>query len=79
MLFRSKLQIDLAFMNYFKPVYFSALTGKKLEKLMPAVLEAYANANKTVTTGMLNDILQSAYLISPVPSKNGKKDRKSVV
>lgn len=71
--FTKKLQIDLAFMNYFKPVYLSALTGKKTEKLMPAVLEAYANANKTVTTGMLNDILQSAYLISPVPSKNGKK------
>lgn len=68
-----KLQIDLAFMNYFKPVFFSALTGKKLEKLMPAVLEAYANASKTISTGMLNDILQSAYLISPVPSKNGKK------
>lgn len=71
--FTRKLEIDLAFMNYFKPVYLSALTGKKIDKLMPAVLEAYNNAQKTVTTGLLNDILQSAYLISSVPSKNGKK------
>lgn len=71
--FTKKLEIDLAFMNYFKPVYLSALTGKKIDKLMPAVLEAYNNAQKTVSTGLLNDILQSAYLISSVPSKNGKK------
>lgn len=72
-IFNKRLEIDLAFMNYFKPVYLSALTGKRLEKLMPAVLEAYQNANRTVTTGSLNDILQSAYLISSPPSKNGKK------
>ncbi len=71
--FNKKLEIDLAFMNYFKPVYMSALTGKRVDKLMPAVLEVFENANKKITTGQLNDILQNAYLVTPPTSKSGRK------
>lgn len=69
------LEVDLAFMNYVKPVYLSALTGKKIDKLMPAVLEAYENANKQVSKGTLNDILQAAYTVTAPPTKKGKKLR----
>ncbi|MBQ7466494.1 MAG: ribosome biogenesis GTPase Der, partial [Clostridia bacterium] len=71
--FNKKLEIDLAFMNYFKPVYMSALTGKRVDKLMPAVLEVFENANKKITTGQLNDIIQNAYLVTPPSSKSGRK------
>ncbi len=71
----AQLEKDLAFMNYFKPVYLSALTGKKLDKLMPAINEAYANANKKVSIGSFNDILQSAYSVTAPPIKKGKKLR----
>ncbi len=73
--FNKQLETDLAFMNYVKPVYLSALTGKKIDKLMPAVLEAYQNANKEVKKGALNDILQSAYAVTSPPTKKGKKLR----
>lgn len=68
-----KLAGDLAYMDYFKSVYLSALTGKRMEKLMQAVEGVYKNANKKVTAGSLNDIFQNAYTVSSPPSKNGKK------
>lgn len=71
--FNEKLKTDLAFMSYFIPVYLSALTSKRIDKLMPAINQAYENANRQVPKGALNDILQSAYTIAPPPSKNGKK------
>lgn len=71
--FNKQLETDLAYMSYFKSVFLSALTGKHMEKLMKAVEEVYANANKKVTAGNLNDILQNAYAISSPPSKNGKR------
>ena len=46
-----------------------------MDKLMPAVLKAYENANKKITTGSLNEIIQSAYSVSAPPSKNGKRLR----
>ena len=71
--FEKQLQTDLAYMSYFKSVYMSALTGKRTEKLMQAVEEVWANANKKLSSGNLNDILQNAYAISSPPSKKGKK------
>lgn len=71
--FEKQLETDLAYMSYFKSVYISALTGKRTEKLMQAVEEVWANANKKLTSGNLNEILQNAYAISSPPSKKGKK------
>lgn len=71
----SQLETDLAFMNYFKPVFLSALTKKRMEKLMPAVNEAYANANKKISAGAFNEIIQTAYSVTAPPSKKGKKLR----
>ena len=71
--FEERIKIDLAFMSYYKSVYLSALTGKRMEKLMQAVTEAHENTNRRITTGALNDIIQNACLSTPPPSKNGKK------
>ena len=68
-----QLETDLAFMNYFKPVYLSALTKKRMEKLMPAINEVYENASKKISAGSFNDILQNAYSVTAPPSKKGKK------
>ncbi|MBQ7579333.1 MAG: ribosome biogenesis GTPase Der [Clostridia bacterium] len=71
--FEERIKIDLAFMSYYKSVYLSALTGKRMEKLMQAVLEVYNNSCRRITTGALNDLIQNACLSTPPPSKNGKK------
>ncbi len=71
--FEKQLGTDLAYMSYFKSVFLSALTGKRMEKLMQAVEEVYENNHKKITAGNLNDILQNAYAISSPPSKKGKR------
>lgn len=70
-----QLETDLAFMNYFKPVFLSALDGKRMDKLMPAINEVWDNANKKISAGAFNEILQTAYSVTAPPSKNGKKLR----
>ena len=71
--FEKQLKTDLAYMAYFKSVYLSALTGKRMEKLMQAVEQVWENANRKITAGNLNDILQNAYAITSPPSKKGKR------
>ncbi len=73
--FEEELKNELAFMPYFKSVYLSALTGKRLEKLMPAIEEVIANSNKMVKAGELNDVLQDAFRIKAPVTKNNKKLR----
>ena len=71
--FKDTLARDLAFMSYFKMESVSALTGKRVEKIMSAVDEVYANNHKRVKTSDLNDIIQDATLSTTPPSKAGKK------
>ena len=68
----SMLKEKLSFMDYFKPVFISALSGKRVEKVMPSVLEVYANSTKRITTGVLNEVIQKAILAQQPPTKKGK-------
>ena len=68
-----KVKKELAYMDYFYPVFASALTGAKTGEIMPAVLAVYENASRRIPTGALNDLLQDAILNYTPPAKNGKK------
>ena len=67
------LEDKLAFMGYFKPLFLSAKTGKRLEKIMPTIDEVCENASRRITTGTLNEIIQKAILAQEPPSKKGKR------
>lgn len=69
----NKLKTELAFMSYFKPVFLSALTGKRMEKLMEAVDVVYENNTRRIKTRDVNDIIEDAVISTPPPSKNGKR------
>ena len=68
----SMLKEKLSFMDYFKTVFISALSGKRVEKIMPSVLEVYSNSTKRITTGVLNEVIQKAILSQQPPTKKGK-------
>lgn len=70
--YKKILMSKLSFMDYFKPLFISALTGKRLEKIMPNVLEVIENNKRRVSTGTLNDIIQKAVLSQEPPSYKGK-------
>lgn len=71
--FEEKLSGELAFMSYYKSVYLSAKTGKRTEKLMPAIEKVYENAHRKISAGALNDVLQDAYAINAPTYKKNKK------
>ena len=68
-----RVRKELSYMDYFCPVFASALTGAKTGDVMPAVLKSYENASKRIPTGALNDLLQDAILNYQPPAKNGKR------
>ena len=71
--YENKLKNELDFMSYFKPVFLSALTGKRMEKLMEAVEEVYANNTKRIKTRDVNDIIQDAIISTAPPFINGRR------
>jgi len=71
--YEQKLKADLAFMDYYKSIYTSAASGKRIEKILAIANEAYNNASRRITTGTLNDILSDAISMNEPPSKNGKR------
>lgn len=71
--FNDQLSEDLKFMSYFVPLYTSALTGQRLNKIMETVEKVYANSNYRISTSMLNEILSNAVSVNEPPARNGKR------
>ena len=71
--FNSKLDCDLAFMDYYRSIYVSAKSGQRIDKIISMVLESYNNSRKRITTGTLNDLIGDAVRTTEPPSKNGRR------
>lgn len=71
--FNKNLGLDFKFMDYAKIIYISALTGQRLNQIMPAVNEVYANAGKRISMGVLNTIVADAVSSNPPPAVSGKR------
>ncbi|HOV69491.1 MAG TPA: ribosome biogenesis GTPase Der [Clostridia bacterium] len=64
---------DLAFMDYARVLFISAKTGSRVDKIFPAVQSAYEQSTRRISTGLLNDILQDALIVTPPPSDKGRR------
>lgn len=71
--YNAVLKEKLKFMSYFRVLYLSALTGKRLGEIMPEVVKVYENNSRRITTGTLNEILADAVLTNEPPFHNGKR------
>ncbi len=71
--FNTQLQEALKFMDYYIPVYVSAQTGLRTDKILDLSLTALDNANKRISTGQLNDLILDCVRASEPPSMNGKR------
>lgn len=67
------LKEKLSFMDYFKPVFVSALSGKRVEKIMPTILEVRENNCRRISTSTLNEVVQKAILAQEPPTRKGKR------
>ncbi len=64
---------QLKFMDYAPVVYISALTAQRVHKILPMVREAYEQASRRITTGVLNDVLADAQQSLQPPSMSGRR------
>ncbi len=71
--FKSKLDCDLAFMDYYKSIFISAKTGLRTEKILKMVMEVLENAKRRISTGTLNDVITDAIRTTEPPTKNGRR------
>ncbi|MBQ7408370.1 MAG: ribosome biogenesis GTPase Der [Clostridia bacterium] len=71
--FNSKLDCDLAFMDYYKSVYVSAKSGQRVDKIIAMAMQSYENAHRRITTGTLNDLIGDAIRTTEPPSKSGRR------
>ena len=63
----------LKFMDYFIPVYVSAKTGQRTDKILDLSIKALENTNRRISTGQLNDLILDCVRASEPPSMNGKR------
>lgn len=71
--FNDQLSEDLKFMSYFVPLFISAKTGQRINKIMETVEEVYKNASNRISTGMLNEIIQKAVLVNEPRIHKGRR------
>ncbi len=71
--FKKEVYTALGYMRYAPVAFVSALTGQRVEKLYPTINEIYANANRRITTGLLNDFLADVTARVQPPSDKGKR------
>lgn len=70
---REDIITKLSFMRYAPIVFISVKEKIRIKKLLDTIEKINENYSKRVTTGILNDILQKALLMSPPPSYKGKR------
>ncbi len=64
---------ELNFMNYVPVIFISALTGKRVDQVLPLALSVQEERLVHISTSELNQILRKAQAIHAAPSKAGKQ------
>lgn len=71
--YQDKLKDSLSFMSYFKSMFISAKTGKRLTNVIECIKVVYENNSRRIPTGTLNELLSQAMLSNEPPYRNGRR------
>lgn len=71
--FNYDLGEQLKFMDYILPVYVSAKTGQRTDKILDLAKRVLENSNRRISTGQLNDLILDCVRANEPPSVNGKR------
>jgi GTP-binding protein len=71
--FTQKIRQDLKFMDYVPVVFISALTGQRVDQVLPLALRVQEERLLRLPTSELNRILQEAQDVHPAPSQAGRQ------
>jgi GTPase len=73
--FIDDLKRQLGFIPYAQVVFISALTGWRLQKLYPLILQTWQELHKRISTSLLNELLEDAIAVNPPSTVKGKRVR----
>ncbi len=71
--FNFDLSEALKFMDYIKPIYVSAKTGQRTDKILDLSVQVLENSQRRISTGQLNDLILDCVRANEPPSVNGKR------
>ncbi len=71
--YNDQLNEQLKFMDYYLPIYISAKTGQRADKILNLADTVLENSRKRISTGQLNDLIFDCVRASEPPSVNGKR------
>ena len=71
--YNKDLAVALSFMDYYTPLYISAKTGKRADKVIGEAKRVYENSRRRITTGLLNDVIGEAVSVNEPPTHKGRR------
>lgn len=73
--FEKELINEIPFLDYVPKIYVSALTHQRLNQVFTKTNEVYEQSTKRVATGLLNKVINEAYVMNPPQSVRNKRLR----
>ena len=70
--YTQQIRTDLKFLDYVPVLFISALTGQRVNKILPLALQVYQERHRRISTGELNRLLEDATVRHPPAHKAGK-------
>jgi len=73
--YTAKIRHELNFMDYVPMIFISALTGKRVDRVLPLALQIQEERLVRLSTSQINRIIQRAQDRHPAPSRSGRSLR----
>lgn len=73
--FRQEVLRELQHVSFAPVVFTSALTGQRVDNLIPTAIAAAEENARRLTTGVVNEVVTEAMALNPPPIKGGKRLR----
>ncbi len=70
--FEEELRTHIKFISYAPIFFISALTGKRVLKLIEKAKYIHEEYNKHISTGLLNEVLREAMILNPPTTRKGR-------
>ncbi len=71
--FEKKLVLEIPFLDYVPKIYISATTHQRLNQIFTKTNEVYEQCTKRVSTGLLNKVINEAYVMNPPQTIKNKR------
>lgn len=71
--FTDELRHELGFLQYAPPVYTSALTGQRVDRVIELVKFVAEQQSMRIQTSVLNELLRDAVAVNPPPTQKGRQ------